>query len=247
MSIKEQSSSALERGSGEALWKQIATELQNDIKTDAYSKNGQRLPTEQVLTARFQVNRHTVRRAIHSLVEDGLVRTEQGRGVFVNTEVVEYPLGRRVRFSESLSARQKSPKGKILSIIRGNTPIDAREALGLKNDQRTWRVDRLGFSDETAIALSSHYFCAARFPKLKTVFNETSSITSALNALGVADYERKETRILARPATAEETRLLELPRGRPVLITEGINIDTEGAAIEYSISRFAADRVQLVT
>ena len=90
-------------------------------------------------------------------------------------------------------------------------------------------------------------FCAERFPKLKAVFNETSSITSALNALGVADYERRETRILARPATAEEIRLLELPRGRPVLITEGINIDTEGAAIEYSIARFAADRVQLVT
>ena len=247
MTIEEQNTSTLERGSGEALWKQIASELENDIKTDAYSKNGQRLPTEQVLTTRFKVNRHTVRRAIHSLAEDGLVRTEQGRGVFVNTEVVEYPLGRRVRFSESLSARQKSPKGKILSVIKGNTPIDVREALGLKNTQSTWRVDRLGFSDETAIALSSHYFCTERFPELKAVFNETSSITNALNALGVADYERKETRILARPATAEETRLLELPKGRPVLITEGINIDTKGAAIEYSISRFAADRVQLVT
>ena len=175
MTIKEQSTSTLERGSGEALWKQIASELENDIKTDAYSKNGQRLPTEQALTARFNVNRHTVRRAIHSLVEAGLVRTEQGRGVFVNTEVVEYPLGRRVRFSESLSALQKSPKGKILSIIKCKAPIDAREALELKNEQSTWRVDRLGFSDETAIALSSHYFCAERFPKLKAVFNETSS------------------------------------------------------------------------
>ncbi len=132
MTIKEQSTSTLERGSGEALWKQIASELENDIKTDAYSKIGQRLPTEQVLTARFNVNRHTVRRAIQSLVEDGLVRTEQGRGVFVNTEVVEYPLGRRVRFSESLSALQKSPKGKILSIIKCKAPIDALEALGLK-------------------------------------------------------------------------------------------------------------------
>ena len=247
MTIDEPTPENLSRGNGEALWKQIALALENDIRCGTFAEGGQRLPTEQTLRTRFAVNRHTVRRAIQALAEKGLVRTEQGRGVFVNIEMVEYPLGRRVRFSESLTAQQKAPKGRILHIGRVPAPLDAREALELETSDNAWRVDRLGFSEDRPITLSSHYFSYHRFPKLADAFHENDSITKALKRSGVTDYERRETRIHARPATAEETRILELPRGRPVLVTEGINIDSNALPVEFSIARFAADRVQLVT
>jgi GntR family phosphonate transport system transcriptional regulator len=43
-----------------------------------------------------------------------------------------------------------------------------------------------------------------------------------------------------------ESRLLELPRSQPVLVTESINIDAEGRVIEYGWARMAAERAQLV-
>ena len=52
-----------------------------------------------MLSERFGVNRHTVRRAISTLVEQGLLRVEQGRGTFVAEDVVEFVVGERTRFT----------------------------------------------------------------------------------------------------------------------------------------------------
>lgn len=56
------------RGTGFAIWRQIAEQLRRDIIADN-ALPGTRLPTESALAARFGVNRHTVRAALSSLVE----------------------------------------------------------------------------------------------------------------------------------------------------------------------------------
>lgn len=236
----------LERGVGAALWKQIADRLQAEIKADSFSESGGRLPTERELTDRFGVNRHTVRRALASLAETGLIRTEQGRGVFVNADLVEYPLGRRVRFTETLRAQQADPVGRIIEVVEEPADRDIAEALNLPADAKVWRVERHGFADGKPISIASHFFSRASFPRLGKAFANETSITRVLERYGVPNYERRETRILARPATAEEARLLDLARGRPVLVTEAVNTDPAGKPIEYGVARFAADRVQLL-
>ena len=236
----------LVRGEGAALWRQISDTLRAEIQAGAYEQEDGRLPTERELTTRFGVNRHTVRRALGALAEIGLVRTEQGRGVFVNAELLAYPLGRRVRFTESLKAQQRTPRGDILEIVREGASSDVAAALGLPIGAPIWRVERCGFAEDRPISLASHYFSVAMFPAIDQAFRQSSSITQALAGMGVPDYERQETRIVARPATAEETRILDLARGRPVLVTEAVNIDKTGRIIEYGVCRFAADRVQLV-
>lgn len=236
----------LVRGDGAALWRQIASRLEADIKAERFDADGGRLPTERALTERFGVNRHTVRRALATLAESGLVRSEQGRGVFVNREVVEYPLGKRVRFSANLSAQQRIPAGRILETSKEPAPHDVQATLKLSAKSHVWRVERLGLVDGEPFSLATHYFSAARFPHLGAAFAATHSITEALRQNGLADYERHETRIYARPPTQEEVRHLMLPRGRPVLITESLNVDADTQPTEFGIARFAADRVQIV-
>ena len=236
----------LHRGSGATLWRQIASALEDDIKADKFAAMDGRLPTERELTERFSVNRHTVRRALATMAESGLVRTEQGRGVFVNREVVDYPLGKRVRFSANLSAQQRIPAGRILACLKEPVERDARTALTLRKNAQVWRVERLGLVDGEPFSLASHYFSAAQFPKLGQAFETTDSVTEALKSCGLADYERHETRIYARPPTADEIRRLVLPRGRPILVTESINVDGDGNPTEFGIARFAADRMQIV-
>ena len=237
----------LVRGEGAALWKQIADALRSEIEKGVYEAENGRLPTERELTSRFDVNRHTVRRALAALSEVGLVRTEQGRGVFVNAELLDYPLGRsRVRFTETLTAQQRTPGHRILEIVKETASKDVAAALGLNIGDRVWRIERLGLAEDRPITLAAHYFSRARFPRIDVPFRSSSSVTEALAASGVPDYSRRETRIHARPATAEETRLLDLARGRPLLITEALNVDVAGLPVEFGISRFAADRVQLI-
>ena len=64
------------------LWKEIHNELLNDIHAGHYAV-GEKMPTEAELARRFNVNRHTVRRALGLMREDGFVFSKKGSGVFV--------------------------------------------------------------------------------------------------------------------------------------------------------------------
>ncbi|HUO00134.1 MAG TPA: GntR family transcriptional regulator, partial [Bradyrhizobium sp.] len=62
--------------SGISLWRQVGETLLQEIDQGVLSP-GERLPTDADLAARFQVNRHTVRRALAHLQNEGLLRVER--------------------------------------------------------------------------------------------------------------------------------------------------------------------------
>lgn len=236
---------AIKRGEGISLWRQIADALRRDIQESVF-RPGQRLPTEAELSLRFGVNRHTVRQAVAALADNGLVSVEQGRGTFVPERLFDYPVGKRTRFSANIRKAAGSPQHELLDVVTIAAGREAATALGLRAGEPVIVAHILDKVSGRPVNFGLHHFSARRFPTMASMFRETASVTEALRRLGVGDYTRQETRITARPATAEEAALLRLPRGRSLLITEAINIDANGRRLEYGISRFAADRVQLV-
>jgi hypothetical protein len=63
---------------------------------------------------------------------------------------------------------------------------------------------------------------------------------------GITDYSRASTRISARHADIEETKLLGLVPGAILLVSEAVDVDSEGEPISYALSRFPAERMELV-
>jgi GntR family phosphonate transport system transcriptional regulator len=235
----------LQRGSGTALWRQIEETLAGELVAGVWLP-GTQMPTEADLANRFAVNRHTLRRAVAALEERGLVRVEQGRGTFVQEHVIDYTVGKRTRFSEIISRQRRDPGGKLLRALTVPAPPAAARELGLRTGQPTILIERLGSVDGHPINVASHWFPARRFSRLIEAFEEAGSISKALRRLGVADYTRRTTRVMARLPDADEARLLQQPKNRPVLVTESVNVDANGKPIEYGVARFAADRVQIV-
>lgn len=229
---------------GIAIWRQIAQALERDISTCGF-KPGEKMPTEAVLSQRFQVNRHTVRRAIGDLAARGLVRVEQGRGTFVAEDIVEFVVGERTRFTELLMSQRRTPGGRLLRALE--LPADDTVAANLKirRGTKVVMIERLGEADGRPISVGRHYFPARRFPDLIAYFTEENSITQALARSGVSDYVRLSTRVRSRPATADEMRNLQIPASTPVLETRAVNTDTRGKRIEFGISGFASNRVEL--
>ncbi|MDJ0577901.1 MAG: GntR family transcriptional regulator [Xenococcaceae cyanobacterium MO_234.B1] len=64
------------------LYIQIAQKLRESIQQGVYQVE-EKLPSEHQLSERFGVNRHTLRRAVSLLKEEGLLRTDKGRGIFL--------------------------------------------------------------------------------------------------------------------------------------------------------------------
>jgi len=225
-------------------WRQIAERLSHDVSEGRFTDG--RLPTEPDLAERFGVNRHTIRRAIATLVDQGLIRVEQGRGTFVADGHIDYLLGRRTRFSANLQREGHEPSHQLIGTTQNGADAVTARDLHLRVGAPVIEIEVLSHADRVPIDYAVHRFPAKRFAALPDAFAATLSVTAALKACGVADYTRRTTRLLARMPTEREAQLLEQPLLRPVLQAESVNVDADGVPIQRSISVFSGDRVQMI-
>jgi len=237
----------IDRESGVTVWRQIEQTLADEIRTGQWDE-GARLPTEAELAARFRVNRHTLRRAIGGLADQGLVRVEQGRGIFVRENVLEYLVGRRTRFTENVRRVNRSPGGRATTLERMKAEREVAATLGLRVGAQVVHLGTVGEVDGRPVSYGSHWFPARLFTRFEEVYRAagSSSITRVMEAHGYGDYARAVTKVTARMPDATEADLLQQPRTRPILYVESINVASDGTPVQVSHVRYAADRFQLV-
>jgi GntR family transcriptional regulator, phosphonate transport system regulatory protein len=237
----------IDRDSGVSVWRQIEQTLSEEIRTGQWGE-GARLPTEGELSERFRVNRHTVRRAVGGLADRGLVRVEQGRGIFVRENVLEYLIGRRTRFTENVKRVNRSPGGHAISLTRQRVDREVAGVLGIRAGAQVVHLETVGEVDGRPVSYGSHWFAAKLFPRFEETYRATGSgsITQVMEAHGFGDYERAVTKVTARMPDAAEADLLKQPRNRPILYVESLNVAINGQPVQASHVRYAADRVQMV-
>ena len=235
----------IDRGRGVPLWSQISGILASDILKGEF-RQGEQLPSAQELATRFNVNRHTVRRAIAALEQRKLLRTEQGRGTFVQEQTLDYPISRRTRFTQNMHNLNVETRMEFLADAREIPHPDITQFLNLDRHEYAYRIETLDHADGHIVAYSTAYFPAARFADLPAVYRRLQSVTQTLKEFGVVDYERKYTRASARLPDAHTARLMKQPAHRPVLHVQSVNVDAHGMPVQYGITRFSGDWVHLV-
>lgn len=245
MTFERLVSSTPGRRSGVAVWRQIADTLTSEIRDRAYAETG-RLPGEVELSARFGVNRHTLRQAVAALQTDGLVRIEPGRGTFVQHELLDYALSRRTRFSENLLRQGLLPSKQLLTARELPAPARAARELRLPKGASVLMVETLDEANDEPIGLATAYYPTPRFAGLLEMLGEGSRTTDILKHFGVQDYLRAQSRVTTQMPSDETARLLKQPGNRPLLCVECIDVDMDGTPIKYGETVFCGDRVQLV-
>ena len=233
-----------DRAAKTPIWKSIAVALRSDLAEGRYAP-GDKLPTEAELAARFGVNRHTVRRGVSVLVDEGLIRTRRGAGAFVADTPTDYPIGRRVRFHENLSAAGRRPEKHVLQIEERAATEGEAQALDIAAGDPVCAYHGLSLADGQPIAVFESLFPAGRLPVIARALGQTSSVTEALRIAGIEDYTRASTRLTAVRATATQALHLQLGEGDPLLKSSGVNVDETGRPVEYGRTWFAGDRVTL--
>jgi GntR family phosphonate transport system transcriptional regulator len=234
---------AVSRDSGEALYVQIARQIEQEIG-NLYSP-GDGLPPEAELALRFGVNRHTLRRAIDELIDAGMLERRHGRGVFVTDTLLDYQLGAGTRFTETLNAHGLSTDSRVLrnQIIPANERVAQR--LGLHLAEPVLWLETLRIADERPFCVSSHFIPSACFPDLGAQY-QGGSLHHFLLATYGCKLRRTESLVTAVLPQGDDARLLGMPQNRPVLRVKSLNVDTrDGTTVEYVITRFRADRIQL--
>ncbi len=234
-----------EAGSGVTLWRRVADQLERAI-ADGTFKSGAKLPAENDIAARFGVNRHTVRRAIATLAERGLVRAERGSGTYVEAQRLAYPIRKRTRFSEIVGDTGRAVSGKLIASAVEAADAEIAKRLRLKPGTLVNRLETLRYADRVPISTGTIWLPAQRFPDAAEIYASVRSVTKTLAYFGVHNYTRKSTNITAAIVDASDAARLEIIPGRPVLCLDGVDVDAEDCPVLTTHSRFVADRIALV-
>jgi GntR family transcriptional regulator, phosphonate transport system regulatory protein len=238
--------SVQDTASGVALWRQVADGIERGIANGTYAA-GERLPGETEIAETYRVNRHTVRRALATLAERGLVRAERGSGTYVEAQRrLAYPLRSRTRFSEIVGAGGHEPRGQLIEASQDVSTRELARELGLKTGAPLIRIEALRLADRTPICVSTTWLSADIFPDAGDVFAATRSMTKLLAHYGIRDYHRGSTKITAAIADATDATHLDLPLGRAVLVVDATDLDLSGKPLVTKRSRFAAERVEFL-
>jgi GntR family phosphonate transport system transcriptional regulator len=231
---------------GVALWRRIADDLRLDI-TGGALPIGSRLPGEVALAERFGVNRHTVRAALKTLGRDGLTQARQGQGTFVVGSAgtsIGIPNGER--FATGIAGPSSEVGGELLESAVEAVSAAVAAALWLPADELVTRMATLSRRNGQPVSVTTTWFSAERFPAIDAVYRELGSILLALRHYDAADCVRATTRLSARRVDIADAKVLDLAPGGIVMVAEGVDAMPDGQPIAYSLSRFVAERVELV-
>nr|WP_261951247.1 GntR family transcriptional regulator [Streptomyces nigrescens] len=206
---------------------------------------GEVLPTERELAARFEVSRETLRQALRELVLEGRLR-RAGRGTVVAGPKLEQPLA-LASYTEGVRGQGRRPGRHLVGLDRFPCPPALAADLGLEAGDPVWHMERVLLADDERVGLESTYVALARVPDLAADFEPDSSFYAYLHdrlgiAFGDAD-ERLET-VLATP---REALLIGTPGALPMLLIHRLSRDTGGRPLERVRSLYRGDRFSFTT
>ena len=142
----------------------IARILEHEIAR-AY-RSGDLLPSERILADTYQVNRHTLRRAVDELVDAGIVERRRGHGTRVIDPAIHYPISSQTRFTDNINAQGHDAEVRLVFSQQSSATKGVAEALKLnENDPVVW-IELLRLVDQLPFSVCSHFFPMPRFAYL---------------------------------------------------------------------------------
>jgi GntR family transcriptional regulator/GntR family frlABCD operon transcriptional regulator len=197
----------------------IYNDLKNDILKGVYEE-GDLLPSENVLSAKYGITRTTVRQALLQLVVDGFISKRHGKGSIV-TKRSKKSLGVLSVRGFSDIVNQKNRRVNTIMLIKPEKrdwPEDFFHRLSEKESkQKSIFVKRLRMVDDNPVMLESTYladyelqgFCDNEF--VNGSLFDTLSVRYGIEIVGV------EQDLRAIEADQEMSDLLKIRNKKPVL------------------------------
>lgn len=228
---------AVDRSSPVPLYHQVAIQLEAAIANGAIPP-GERIGNEVALAARLGLSRPTVRQAIQTLVDRGILVRKRG----VGTQVVHGHIRRSVELTslwDDLQRDRHVAATRVLSCEYLEADADTAEAMRLPPGTGVWSLRRVRFVDGEPLAVLQN--CVpVEVVDLAAVDLSTTGLYQALRAAGVHMRVARQE-IGARGADPAEASLLQLRRGAPVLTMRRTAFDDAGRTVELGRHAYRPD------
>jgi DNA-binding GntR family transcriptional regulator len=202
----------------------VADKLRKAIDDKTYPAGG-KLPSEADLGRQFAVSRTTVRRALSSLQNEGLLESKMGKGHFVRTHVDyryrpqdDFQQVREFRDADSftISAKDRNPDQDIeVTMVRA--PADIASRFGFDEGELVFKRSRVRKLNDEPYQLNDSYY-RREVANIAEIWSD-EPIARGVNRL-LAEHGFEQVRALdefrVRMPTPQEADVLDIKPGTPV-------------------------------
>lgn len=240
----------VDRTSPLPLYHQLKSLLEAEIASNDL-KPGDRLPSEHEIETRFGVSRATIRQALNSLVQEGVIERVQGIGTFVANPHVRHSSG-LISFTEDMRGQGLTPSHEVLESVLKEPPDSIGEKLDLKQNHSTWFLLRLHLADSVPVGIGETWIplqhLGSVVDDLARGEIEIGSLYDFLESsqIGVKLDSGTET-VTADLADESVAELLRCEAGSPLLRVERVTYMADQRPIELSRMAFVASRYEYRT
>ncbi len=229
----------IQRHGSTPLWLQLKHALRNLITFDL--RPGEQIPTEAQLCDGYALSRVTVRQAITSLVDEGLLERRQGRGTFVVVPRLAESLGEHEHFL--LSGFDAARADTVSVFSRETVPVPEWIAarLGLPLDGPVFKVRKLLTAGRERVAFRTSYIPVEVAPTLLDSDLEPPLSLTLERSFGIHLSSAEET-IEFIVADAFRAEMLDVAEEHPIILMERFLTCADGRGVECSRTFYKADR-----
>lgn len=220
--------------------------LENFIAVNRLSANT-RIPSERDLCEMWGISRSTLRKAVDSLVEWGLLYRVRGSGIYVAEPKLVRNLVGVTSLSDEIRQKGIHISTKIIhsDVIEATKQISKKLKIPLGRKVYEYvRVRTVGF---TSHIYETHYIDCESFPNFDQYYSEKASMDYLFRNV----YHKKQTsgeeRISVTYVSEEEAASLEIQQGDPVFFASGVVMDEFGKPMYYYKELFRGDQFKFVS
>jgi GntR family transcriptional regulator len=204
---------------------------------------GEQLPGEPKLCLLFGVSRTVIRQALEQLLRDGRITRVMGKGTFVaEPKIHEGLVGSLTGFYEDMIRQGYLPVSKTLKQQRIPATKKIASLLKIEPGASVIEIRRVRYVNDVPIQLVTTYLPETLCPSALQADLTHQSLYAYLEkecGLRIASGKRIIEAVLANK---EESKLLEIAVGSPLIMLDSVSCLENGTPLEYYHAVHRSDR-----
>ncbi|TCP31554.1 GntR family transcriptional regulator [Scopulibacillus darangshiensis] len=210
---------------------QLTNILEKQILDGLYKE---KIPSERELMDMYDVSRSTVREAVSTLVQEGILEKRHGRGTFVSNKPVQEWLK-----MSSFTEATKNLEIKLLECKKTPAPEHLKHIPDYENE--CYYIERLRLKDQIPVAIERHFYPITLGEQLINYDLTQTILYDTLESHLKIKFWESEQIVSCEPPSDDDAENLEISNQMYLLTTERMMYNPDGDLIEYYKGLFRPD------